>query len=89
MIFPINTQGDTSVNMRSTNTPRLLVSVKNLPEAEAAVAGGADWIDLKQPSQGPLGPVDVGTGITVAERFSAHYPVSAAGGELLDWHTEG
>ncbi len=68
--------------------PRLLVSVKNLREAEAAVAGGADWIDLKQPSQGPLGPVDACTGIEIAGRLAAHYPLSAAGGELLDWFSK-
>ena len=71
-----------------TNRPRLLVSVKNLKEAEAAVAGGVDWIDLKQPNRGALGPVDVGKAIDVAERFADHFPVSAAGGELLDWYTE-
>ena len=34
---------------------RLLVSVRSADEAEAAIAGGADVIDVKEPSHGPLG----------------------------------
>ena len=59
-------------------TPRLLVSVRNLHEARQAVAGGADWIDLKDPHQGPLGPVDATAAQEVAEAFSMSYPLSAA-----------
>ena len=34
---------------------RLLVSVRSVDEALVAAAGGADFIDLKEPSQGALG----------------------------------
>jgi dihydroneopterin aldolase len=37
---------------------RLLVSVKNVQEALDAIAAGADFIDLKDPSQGALGSLD-------------------------------
>jgi len=39
------------------NTCDLLVSVRNLAEAELAVAGGADIIDFKEPLDGALAPV--------------------------------
>lgn len=35
--------------------PRLLVSVRNVTEARAAMDGGADVIDVKEPSAGSLG----------------------------------
>ena len=34
---------------------RLLVSVKNLPEARRAAAVGVDYLDLKDPAAGALG----------------------------------
>lgn len=39
----------------STVEPRLLVSVRNATEARIALAGGADVIDVKEPSAGSLG----------------------------------
>ena len=38
---------------------QLLVSVANGDEAAAALAGGADIIDAKDPAAGPLGPVTI------------------------------
>ena len=35
--------------------PQLLVSVRNATEAAAAVLGGADILDVKEPANGPLG----------------------------------
>ncbi|MBX3424570.1 MAG: hypothetical protein KF688_02720 [Pirellulales bacterium] len=64
--------------------PQLLVSVRDAAEALAALAGGADWIDLKEPARGPLGPVDVATARSVAQIMPAGTPLSAAGGELCD-----
>jgi uncharacterized protein (UPF0264 family) len=69
--------------------PQLLVSVRNAQEAQQAVAGGTDWIDLKAPQQGPLGPVDINTAREVAELFSTSHPLSAAAGELQDWQSQG
>jgi len=37
---------------------RLLVSVRDLGEVKAALDGGADIIDAKEPGRGALGPVD-------------------------------
>lgn len=65
--------------------PRLLVSVRNAHEAEEALAGGADWIDLKEPGRGALGPVDADVAREVVELVGGRAPVSAAGGELGDW----
>jgi (5-formylfuran-3-yl)methyl phosphate synthase len=38
--------------------PSLLVSVRNLAEARAAIEGGCDRLDVKEPSRGPLGKAD-------------------------------
>lgn len=72
-----------------TRAIQLLVSVRDAEEAAEAVAGGADWIDLKEPRRGPLGAVDVATARDVVARVAGKAPVSAAGGELIDWRTGG
>ena len=36
-------------------TPRLLVSVRNEQEAKAAIDGGCDIVDIKEPQNGSLG----------------------------------
>ena len=61
---------------------RLLVSVRNAVEAAAALAGGADIIDAKEPLNGPLGavPADVLHEIVAAVGGAA--PVSAALGDV-------
>ena len=64
--------------------PRLLVSVRNAAEVEAAVAGGADMIDVKEPGRGPLGPADASVLGEVIAEVAGRRPVSAALGELLD-----
>jgi uncharacterized protein (UPF0264 family) len=68
-----------------TRGPRLLVSVRNVTEARAAVRGGADWIDLKEPRRGALGAVDADVAEEVVAYAQGRTPVSAAGGELVDW----
>lgn len=40
------------------NTPALLVSVRNVRDAQMALSGGADVIDIKEPAHGPLGCAD-------------------------------
>jgi uncharacterized protein (UPF0264 family) len=65
--------------------PQLLVSVQNVGEAEAALAGGADWIDLKLPAAGPLGAVTAETARQVVKFVAGRRPVSAALGELVEW----
>ncbi|HVJ87048.1 MAG TPA: (5-formylfuran-3-yl)methyl phosphate synthase [Caulifigura sp.] len=62
--------------------PRLLVSVQSAQEASDAIDGGADVVDVKDPSRGSLGfagPETIGL-IDGAGR-----PVTAALGECLEW----
>ncbi|MCA9036259.1 MAG: hypothetical protein KDA91_14080 [Planctomycetaceae bacterium] len=72
--------------------PQLLVSVRNRQEAVNALAGGAQIIDVKEPSKGPLGMADVPTMIDVAEatlRWNqanrTAVSTSFALGEIGDW----
>jgi uncharacterized protein (UPF0264 family) len=62
-----------------------LVSVRNVAEAEEALAGGADWIDLKEPRRGALGHVDASVAQEVAAFVRERVPLSAAAGELAEW----
>src|SRR5262245_38997694 len=63
----------------------LLVSVKSPAEARLAVGGGADLVDVKDPSRGSLGRADDGVVAAVLEAVAGARPVSAALGELRDW----
>lgn len=65
--------------------PRLLVSVSDADEAADALFGGADWIDLKQPRDGPLGAVNLAAACEAAATVGGRAPLSAAAGELSDW----
>jgi (5-formylfuran-3-yl)methyl phosphate synthase len=64
---------------------KLLVSVRSAAEAELALAGGADFIDVKEPERGPLGRADFEIIRDVIERVAGRAQVSAALGELVDW----
>lgn len=67
--------------------PELLVSVRSVREAEAAFAGGAEVIDVKDPNAPTLGSLGRAADRTIAEviRFiSSRCPVSAALGELTE-----
>lgn len=73
----------------------LLVSVRSAEEAEAAVAAGADLIDVKEPAKGPLGPADAEVVSAVLDTVGGRVPVSAALGEWSPnalteavWHLE-
>ncbi|MGH7498001.1 MAG: (5-formylfuran-3-yl)methyl phosphate synthase [Gemmatimonadales bacterium] len=63
---------------------RLLVSVRSAAEVGAALAGGADIIDAKEPSRGGLGSVDPEMLRAIAERVSAGVPLSVALGDLTE-----
>jgi uncharacterized protein (UPF0264 family) len=63
---------------------QLLVSVRSVVEAEAALAGGAGLIDIKEPSRGPLGRAGLGTIATIVQYVGGRTPVSAALGEFLE-----
>jgi hypothetical protein len=66
----------------SLGRPGLLVSVRSVAEAEVALAGGADLIDVKEPSRGSLGRADDETIAAVVQAVGGRKPVSAAMGEL-------
>jgi uncharacterized protein (UPF0264 family) len=63
---------------------RLLVSVRSAVEAEAALAGGAALIDVKEPARGALGRADDDAIADVMRVVACRAPVSAALGELRD-----
>lgn len=66
----------------------LLVSVRSVVEAEAALVGGAALIDVKEPARGSLGRADPATIADVLGYVADRRPVSAALGELIDYkHT--
>jgi uncharacterized protein (UPF0264 family) len=64
---------------------QLLVSVRSAHEAEESLAGGADWIDLKEPSRGALGAVSRSSAREIVAAVAGRAPISAAAGELADW----
>jgi (5-formylfuran-3-yl)methyl phosphate synthase len=63
---------------------RLLVSVVSAAEARAAIAGGADIIDVKDPREGALGAPSPRTLVEVVAAVDGAAPVSAALGDLPD-----
>lgn len=62
----------------------MLVSVRDPGEVGAALDGGADIIDAKDPGRGALGAVDAATLVQVLERVPATIPFSAALGDPRD-----
>src|SRR2546430_16995385 len=63
---------------------RLLVSIRGPVEARAAVAGGADVVDAKDPARGALGPVRLDRLAAIRRAVGAARPVSAALGDARD-----
>lgn len=63
---------------------RLLVSVRSAGEAVAAVTGGADIVDAKEPARGSLGPVDPEALGAIAQALPGNTPLSVALGDLHD-----
>jgi dihydroneopterin aldolase len=61
---------------------RMLASVADLPEAEAAIGGGADIIDLKDPRAGALGAVAPSVIAEVVGAIGKHRATSAVCGDL-------
>src|SRR5688500_12679056 len=64
--------------------PHLLVSVRSVAEALAALEGGAALIDIKEPARGSLGRADAGVIAAVVAAVKRLRPVSAALGEWVD-----
>jgi len=70
--------------------PDLLVSVRNLAEARAAVDGGCDRLDVKEPLRGPLGMADLDVIAEVAAfsqetQVGDSVPCSVALGEVEEF----
>ena len=68
--------------------PQLLVSVRSVHEADIALAGGAEILDVKEPSRGSLGMASVDEISLIARRLqivAPAIPLSVAVGELVDW----
>lgn len=68
---------------------RLLISVRNASEARAALRGGADLIDVKEPAQGSLGFAGEQSVAEVVREIAGRAAVSAALGELREWTEQG
>jgi Uncharacterized protein conserved in archaea len=66
----------------------LLVSVRSAAEAETALAGGADLIDIKEPRRGSLGAATPEVWDQVRRVVAGQTPVSAALGELSELRTD-
>ena len=62
----------------------LLVSVRDVAETQAALAGGAALIDIKEPGRGALGRADNAVIQEVVASVAGQCPVSAALGEWVD-----
>jgi len=60
----------------------MLASVTSASEAEIALAGGADLIDLKDPLQGAFGALPLATVKEAVIRIAGRRPVSAVAGDL-------
>ena len=69
---------------RELSTMHLLVSVSDPDEASAALSGGADIIDAKNPLAGPLGAVDLEVLRAIHVAVGAERPLTAALGDATD-----
>ncbi len=81
--------------MKSATRTGLLVSVRSADEVAAALAGGADLIDVKEPAKGPLAAAEAEVVAAVIDKVKGKTPVSAALGEWspnaiteAHWHLE-
>jgi hypothetical protein len=63
---------------------QLLVSVRSVEEADTALAGGADIIDVKEPARGSLGKADEDVITSIIDHVAGRQMVSVALGELTD-----
>jgi (5-formylfuran-3-yl)methyl phosphate synthase len=72
---------------RNSQLPGLLISVRDVAEALAALEAGADVIDVKEPTRGSLGAADSATLAAIAKAVNGRAPVTAAMGELRDLAT--
>ncbi len=68
------------------DVPRLLVSVRSVDEARAAIAGGCDILDVKEPNHGSLGLASLTDIESInCEATKQAVPCSVALGEAAQW----
>ncbi len=72
----------------SSNSTKLLVSVRSTGEAEAAILGGADIIDIKEPANGSLGAASSEQIDRIVKAVNDRRLVTAAIGEAIDWQPD-
>jgi (5-formylfuran-3-yl)methyl phosphate synthase len=63
---------------------RLLISVRNVAEATAALEGGAELLDIKEPRHGSLGRADARVWSEIRDAVGPRCPLSVAVGEITD-----
>lgn len=73
-----------SISKSNSRYTQLLVSVRDVSEAEMCWQAGVDWIDLKEPSAGSLGKPSLSTAEQVALVLADHSRRSVALGELAE-----
>jgi len=66
----------------SSGYPRILISVRDVVEALAAVEGRADIIDIKDPAKGSLGAASPEVWTEISDRIGGSHSWSIAMGEL-------
>src|SRR5439155_14076862 len=76
--------GEVRRTIRDRSMTKLLISVRSAMEAEMALAGGADVIDIKEPRRGALGAADSRVWRAVRKVIGPRAVLSLALGELLD-----
>jgi uncharacterized protein (UPF0264 family) len=70
--------------LEAVGVPGLLVSVRSAEEARAALLGGVNLIDIKEPSNGPLGRADPHVWHAISREVAGARPLSVALGELSE-----
>lgn len=86
--IPKSQPGSLSTRGEQARTPGLLVSVRSRQEAERAIEGAADILDVKEPLGGSLGmaSLDVISDIANLDHVvTKKIPLSVALGEVMDW----
>jgi uncharacterized protein (UPF0264 family) len=63
---------------------RLLTSVRSVAEARLVVAGGSDWVDVKDPRAGALGAARTTTVRSIVAFVAGRVPVSATIGDVWE-----
>lgn len=77
-MFP---SGPSPIRLDAAPPPRLLVSVRDALEADLAAARGADIVDAKDPDDGPLGALPVGTVSAIVSATAGRAATSAVAGD--------